>query len=468
MTATQPETKLEVIKHSAAIQMEGNITLVQKRAWNVLLFNAYPELLDEEIHSIRVQDLTRILEFDSHNVEYLKEALEALVGCKVKWNLLDKDGSETWGVAALLASAEVKNGTCTYAFAAHLRPRLHNPRMYARINLTLQNRFGSKHAQTLWELCTDYLGAEREQGETSYIPLEQFRKLLGLENKEYAQQFKIFNRDVLKPAIAEINRVSDFRVTVDYHRERRKITALKFKIRRVAMLPHSKQPDLFPDLTDMPLAVKAMTDAGLPLKDALTIWQKGFEYVEPNEQPADIGDNPEHAFTRYVQEKIHLLQARAKTGKVENPAGYLLTLLKKNYTSAALEKQEAAKGVAVAQRQKTKELRELKAQKEKIERERDEVMQRACDKVIEAFPEMAERAVAILKAENNAAFRHCYDPEKTPVENYKNHRFIAGAVGQWLESQLPKDFEQKKKPYSGKLDALDARIKALEGEGIKA
>ena len=37
--------KTEVIKHSAAIQIQNNITLLQRRAWNVLLANAYDNFL---------------------------------------------------------------------------------------------------------------------------------------------------------------------------------------------------------------------------------------------------------------------------------------------------------------------------------------------------------------------------------------------------------------------------------------
>ena len=54
------------------------------------------------------------------------------------------------------------------------------------------------------------------------------------------------------------------------------------------------------------------------------------------------------------------------------------------------------------------------------------------------------------------------------MENYKGHRFITETIGQWLESQLPEDFEKKKKPFRKKLEAIDARIKALESEGVKA
>src|SRR5919197_4177044 len=102
--AVLKDTK-EVIKHSAAIQIQNNITLLQRRAWNVLLTNAYDELPTAEEHRIDVQDLMQALEFYSKNDKYLKEALRALVTCSVEWNLLNKDGKIQWGVSALLASA---------------------------------------------------------------------------------------------------------------------------------------------------------------------------------------------------------------------------------------------------------------------------------------------------------------------------------------------------------------------------
>src|SRR6266571_3452635 len=166
----QPQVKRDVIKHSAAIQIQNNVTLLQRRAWNVLLANAYDELPIQDIHQISVQRLMMSLEFNSKNEDYLKEAIEALVGCRVKWNILDKDGSAIWGVAALLASAEIQRGVCTYGFAPHMRQRLHNPRMYARLCLSLQNKFDSKHTLALWEHCTDYLGAKRDCVFHGFLP----------------------------------------------------------------------------------------------------------------------------------------------------------------------------------------------------------------------------------------------------------------------------------------------------------
>ena len=56
-------------------------------------------------------------------------------------------------------------GVFTYAYSPELRRRLHNPAMYARLDLNMQKQFNSKHALALWELCSDYLGSGRDYGE---------------------------------------------------------------------------------------------------------------------------------------------------------------------------------------------------------------------------------------------------------------------------------------------------------------
>jgi plasmid replication initiation protein len=195
--------KKDVVKHSAAVQIQNNITLLQRRAWNVLLANAYDALPNEERHSIKIRELVQALEFDSKNEEYLKEALRALIVCKVEWNVLNKDDQWEWGATTLLAEATIRSGICTYAYAPTLRERLHNPQMYARISLSMQNKFESKHAQALWELCVDYLGTGREYGETAYIPIATYRKLLGVTEGQYVR-FKDLSFYVIKKPVEEI------------------------------------------------------------------------------------------------------------------------------------------------------------------------------------------------------------------------------------------------------------------------
>ena len=175
----------EVIKASPAIQIQSNISLLQRRTWNVLLANAYNELPYKDMHRVSIAELTKKLGFKSNNQDYLKETLEALVDCTVKWNLLNKDSKEVWGVASLLGSAEIENGICTYSFAAHLRQKLYNPRIYAKLNLRLQNWFKGQYALVLWEICFDYFDTDRQQGETPFIPIETFKEMVGLAPDEY-------------------------------------------------------------------------------------------------------------------------------------------------------------------------------------------------------------------------------------------------------------------------------------------
>ena len=78
--------------------------------------------------------------------DYLKDTLEALVDCTVKWNLLGKDKKQEWGVASLLAEVRIRDGICFYQFSHTLRIKLYNPRIYTKLNLRLQNQFRSQYA----------------------------------------------------------------------------------------------------------------------------------------------------------------------------------------------------------------------------------------------------------------------------------------------------------------------------------
>ena len=463
----QRDAKQEVIKHSAAIQIENNMTLLQRRAWNALLYNAYNELDKKEEHQISLQYLSQLVGYDSHDMEYLKEASMAMLRCIVQYNVLGKDGSlERWGATALLAQADIqkKKGLFIYAYSPELRRRLHNPEMYARLDLDLQKQFGSKYALALWELCTDYLGSGREYGETPFIPLETFRKLMGIADGMYPE-FMRLNEKVLKPAIIEVNRVSDFQVTMECQRQGRKVTALKFKMRRVAMLPEpqSEQRTLFPDLDDMPVIVKELRDAGLSTQDALEIWQQGFSYIDEDMRPADHGEDVEAAFVQYIREKIHLLKRRQASGKVENSTGFLLQAIRQNYANpefAQEQKREASAATQQAKRELQKQVKMLEQQKADLEKARDRELYQLRDKVAAESPDVLEQAVAELLAEDRG-FLFLYKRDKSALENYQSRPSLQALFNPYLEKHDPACFETIRQRYAAQTAAVDAQIAAL-------
>jgi hypothetical protein len=464
--ASQP-AKREVIKHSAAIQIENNITLLQRRTWNALLYNAYNELETKEEHAIPVRKLARLVGYDSHDMGYLKEAALAMLRCIVQYNVLGKDGStERWGAMALLAQVDIQKGWFTYAYSPELRRRLHNPAMYARLDLNMQKQFDSKHALALWELCADYLGSSRDYGESPFIPLAEYRKLMGIADDMYPL-FKLFNKRIIKEPIAEINRVSDFFVSVNYRRSGRKVTALKFTIRRITTLPEAAagQGKLFPAMEDMPLVVRLLRDVGLSSGDAWDIYQRGWAIVANGAtRPVDPGEDAEAAFIRYIREKIHLLKRRQASGKVDNSTGFLLEAIRHNYANpeyTAEKQREADRKNQQAKREREKQAKALAQQKDDLEQARDEELDQLSGRVAAESPSILEQAAAELLPES-FGFRQFYDRDKSALENYQARKAVQALLNPFLERHTPERFEAIKQTYATRIAAIDAQIAALQ------
>ena len=162
-----------VRKHAGAIHIKNDISCLQRKAWNVLLHNAYDDFPDVnlQLHTIPVRDLMDLAGFDSKNVKYLKDALEDMVTTKIKWDIIDHQGKSDWGVTTALASASIKDGICSYAYSPQLRTKLYNPEFYARIDLLIISRFSSGHALALYENCARYRAINQTPIPVSYTHL---------------------------------------------------------------------------------------------------------------------------------------------------------------------------------------------------------------------------------------------------------------------------------------------------------
>ena len=335
---------IESINVSLTIQIQGKITNLQRRAWHVLLANAYNKLPNEDIYQVSVAELAKSLGFDSPNEEYLMETLEALVNCIVKWNVLinhTKDGS---GVAPLLGSAEIKNGICTYSFAAHLRYKLNNPRMYTKLNLRLQNQLMSRYALNLWEACFDHFDIVRNQGETPFIPLDTFKALMGIALDDYPT-FKTLNQRVIKPAIKEINERTNFSVEIEHKRIGRKIGEIKFSISRLKAPPSVEpvQETVSLDINDLPPIAIKLVRAGVSPKEAVRIAKDGWGAVDPEVLPEGIIN-----FAVYVEKKIELAHHATD---VKNAGNFILKAVRENYqhpvTQAQLDERKRREQQAI-------------------------------------------------------------------------------------------------------------------------
>ena len=406
----------EVIKASPAIQIQSKISLLQRRAWNVLLANAYNELPDKDIHRVSIVELAAKLGFDSGNQEYLKEVLKSIVDCTVEWNLLNKDNKQVWGAASLLAFVEIEDGICCYQFPHPLRVKLHNPRVYAKLNLRLQNQFSSRYALVLWELCFDYFDTARDQGETPFIPLETFKSLMGLDETDYPL-FKVFNRDLIKPAIKEINDLTNYHVEVEQKRIGRKVAELKFRITRVKQIP--VQESVFPDIENLPPVAIELMQADIDRSIALQVADAKWEFITPAKLPPP-GTYPD--FLAYVAEKIEM---SFSAPNVKNRAGYIIEAIRENYQDARVQKERQVR----AERAKQKELEDLQ---EALRVRRNNIVRQA----IHADPQLIEKAAERV---NLIHPRQRLEEHDTATEAYQESVMVKSEIDSIIADQFCQD-----------------------------
>ena len=345
--------KKEVIKHSSAIQISNKINLLERRSWNVLLANAFDDMKDKDIFKIPIKELANILEYDSNDKDYLKNILRKLNRTQIEWNILTKDKEKEWGVSTLLADARIINGECFYSYSPFMREKLHNPEMYARINLSLQNKFKSKHSLALYELFVDYYDEKRKYGETPKMSINELRKLLGLVSSEY-KEFKFLKRDVINKAISEINIKSDILIESKFIKEGRKVVDIKFIIKRnsinkvdfkVIKVIKKEQTSLpleeF-ELDNQELFIILTNEFGISKNKAINILKTSDEF--------------------YIQENLEIVRKGIKEGRIKNIPAYTVKALNEDFRSkkpkAQIEKEEK-KNQRIIEEEKNKKMEEL-------------------------------------------------------------------------------------------------------------
>lgn len=224
-------------KYAGAVHIGADLTLYQRRAFNVLLFWAMPGMPKTTRHEIDLDDLAwgMGMERASQRMQRLVENLDKMMEARVVWNLLDESGDlEEWESATLLPYVKVsrRERKVTYEFTRAFQERVYNPSEFAEIALRLQRVFRSEHALALYENTRRFL----EQGETPWIPIETFRTLMGVHDKPYYDEYKYLNARLIKPAVQQINESSDIQIRLKTKRKSKVVAEMKFIVEANAQM----------------------------------------------------------------------------------------------------------------------------------------------------------------------------------------------------------------------------------------
>lgn len=340
--ATTKTEKHFVNKNVAAIHIKASLSLTQRKMNNVLLYNAYDTLLTASEHSIPVALLCELAGVDSKNVANLKRALTALATTEISWNVLGKDGEEdSWNFAAFLSGGKIKNGICTYRYDSGLAKQLYHPDVYSRINLGVIKKIKTSHALVLYENCYRFVN----QGRTGWWNLETFRDIMGIGQDSYAQ-FKDLNKHVIKPAVGEVNAVSNIILEMEYKRTGRSVSGVRFLIRNN------------PQLTFEGVQEQQEIDNSPVLKRFLRIHNNK---TLARKMIMDYGEEQ-------LAKNLSYVEAQMSEGKVKSPAAFLKAAVQSNYISeddqkAELRKELDKKANHMRSLESSKNERETKARK---------------------------------------------------------------------------------------------------------
>ena len=229
--------------------------------------------------------------------------------------------------------------------------------------------------------------------------------LLGIESGEYPA-YSIFNRAVIKPAVKEINKETDYHVEVEQKRIGRRIGELKFRITRVKQLP--VQESLFPDIEGLPPIAVELVQARIDRNIALKIAAQEWDFVNPEKLPL-LDVYPD--FMGYVAEKIEMsIDAMG----VRNRAGYIIEAIRENYEDERVQKERQLRAEKVREKELEDLTEEYKIKWHTIVRQ-----------AIHADPELVEAAAARVQSH---IIRRRIEAQPTPMEAYQKGGMVAAEI----------------------------------------
>jgi len=338
----QANNLVEIKKHINAIHCSNNISLVQRKIFNALLFNAYHDLPNESQYAISIKFLSELIGYDSHDRKKLKNALMGLITTAIEWNVLDHTNNDfsKWRASTIIAAAKIENGICIYEFSSIMRELLYRPDMYGRIDMHVMTRFKSGYGLALYENCIRFQGLSN----TGWLSLDVFRKLMGIADDSYPV-FCDFKKRVLDIALREVNQHSHLRVIPEVKRINKKVTSIRFKL-------SLKQ--------DAMIHVEHFEDGSKTETIKILNDQFGLSSDCIKDLISEYGN-------AYTQEKIELIKNsdNFKCGKVRDLSAYLMDALKKDY-----KKSKTSSKLIVEIRDEEWEVKKQKEQQQEEQKQR--------------------------------------------------------------------------------------------------
>lgn len=223
-TINQPVTATHMVKPGELVDVVEMtpLSLADRRIYNLLLAHAWDKIEEPITHVIAKKSLR-----GSHNVnDRIGDSIERLMAAIVRIEL-EKDGKVYTRRFQLIAGtdeAQDPDGMLYYNFDAGMRSVIRNSKIFALIRKDVMFALSSKYALTLYEMV-------QKRGNLTYVhhedfTLDRFRDLLGIEEGKLSR-FSDINKYAIKPAVLEVNGLSDFGCKIEPLLEGRRVVGVR-------------------------------------------------------------------------------------------------------------------------------------------------------------------------------------------------------------------------------------------------
>jgi hypothetical protein len=330
----QADEDQSVAKANEAIAIRpkrGKLTLLSRRIYNVLLFHAQQQGVEQPKYSILLSELIDDARFTSKNTELLKSHIRDMQSTTIEWHTSGA-GRQKWTSTQLVGTVEIDEPgrgspcTITWSFPEAIREKLVMPALYTRILLEVSSQMRSYAAAVLYELGARYLTSPSRL--TMREDVVWWASVLTGRSDITAVEYRILHRDTIKKALAELDALSqDFRMELVEHKRGRKVEELQF---RVVPKPQRELGGLYDsarNIFDLQL-VERMVALGMKGQDA----QDLYAVTDEGALRAALG---------HVEQRMR----NAAMPPVASPVAYFKDALKKQYAGSVSPEQAPPQAV---------------------------------------------------------------------------------------------------------------------------
>lgn len=250
----------------AIVPKSEKITVTARKIYNVMLQYAQRQGVDKERYRARLSEIAIGIDFNSNNTEIIKQYFRQMATTGVEWQSPTTGEGARWSISALIAHADlIQRGnelTLEWSYAPNIKQELLDPQRFAKMSLQVLAALNTMASLVLYEICCRY--ADNPGGLTARQAWSWWRPVLtGTPDSPASayQEYKIFNRDVVKKAVKKVNEVTDLDVELIEHKNGRSVQDLQFRVRRKhAQIGPAQRPIEPVDLRTVGNAIRA----GLP------------------------------------------------------------------------------------------------------------------------------------------------------------------------------------------------------------